>query len=90
MKFIGSKAFEDAEKLKKIEFPTNSKLIKIGKNAFANTLIESIYIPYDVKEIEYGAFNGCQKLKLIKVSKIMKEYLKENLYIKDNCSLEDY
>lgn len=54
--------------LNKIEFEKHSKLEKIGSYAFSKTKIEKITIPYRVKEISIGAFDGCKNLKEIEFS----------------------
>lgn len=49
-------AFYKCENLKKIEFPLNSKLETIEKNAFGHLLIEKVSFPLSVIKIGENAF----------------------------------
>ena len=57
---IGAYAFENFSELKSVEI--SGEIIVIGKDAFANSALESITIPENVKKISDGAFNSCYNL----------------------------
>lgn len=53
--------------MKKIEFPKNSELKRIDKNAFSHTKIEHILIPSNVSQLSEGWCAGMPDLKKITV-----------------------
>lgn len=61
IQFIGKNAFCSSN-LKQVEFEDNSSCTTLGFNSFAETHLESIYIPDSVKSIHTSAFSGCWKL----------------------------
>lgn len=65
---IGSYAFDNCRKLKRIEFSKNSMLKIIEKESFSNLMIENISIPDHVTKICEGSFNCCKKLRRIEFS----------------------
>lgn len=62
---IAPYAFDECKQLVEVIFTDNSELQIIDKNAFSNTLIETITIPSSVKEICEKAFINCSKLKKV-------------------------
>lgn len=67
-------AFQFCEKLAKVKFDSNSKLEKIGKNAFTNTAIESILIPSNVSDIGHDAFSRCKHLFMIEIGQNLNNF----------------
>ncbi len=60
---IDSSAFENCTSFSSITFGRNSKLSKIGDNAFKGcTAIFSIEFPASIKELGVSAFEGCSEL----------------------------
>lgn len=64
-------------KLQIIEIPSNSELFFVGNEAFSNTLIENIFIPAHL--IDLNECWCCEMNKLVNIS-ISKENLHFNLY----------
>lgn len=62
---ISPYAFENCEKLKRVEFESGSNLRKIGNNAFKKSSIEYIQIPPHVTSIEEATFLSCKKLECV-------------------------
>lgn len=67
-----------SSKLKKIDFSTNSKNLKIQNNAFGNTLIHDCVIYSSECVLGEKAFMSCVKLRSF-------EFLGENLTIEPSC-----
>lgn len=65
--FGGKSIFKDCSSLATVIFPPNasSKLKTIGPGMFYRTALTSIALPYSVKTIGMGAFEGCDKLKQV-------------------------
>ena len=59
---ISNLAFAETTKLTGIKFGKNSKLPRIGNQAFAYSGISSFSVPASVSSIAQGAFEGCTKL----------------------------
>ncbi|KAK8867106.1 hypothetical protein M9Y10_010078 [Tritrichomonas musculus] len=68
IKIISSFAFNNCKKLRKVEFPTNSKLETIGPNAFSSSGIEGISIPSSVSKTHKSAFDDCRNIQIIEIS----------------------
>ena len=64
VKSIDELAFSRSH-IKKIVFADYGYCSKIGQSAFEYSDIEEIHLPQSLAIIEYGAFNGCEKLKNI-------------------------
>lgn len=65
IEIISPYAFKDGDKIKRIEFPDDSKLRIIPEKLFSDTSIESIKIPSSVKQIENHAFNRMSSLSTV-------------------------
>lgn len=62
--------FEGNDCIKKINFPENSALKKIGESAFENVAaIEEITLGENLENVESSAFYGCKNLKTVKITK---------------------
>ena len=48
-------------------------VVGIGRSAFANTKIKSVYIPRSVKSISDGAFSGCKELETVVLGELITE-----------------
>ena len=57
---IPASKFENDQFIKNVKLPNS--LIKIGKNAFALSSIESLHLPKNLIETGVAAFNGCMKI----------------------------
>lgn len=55
-------AFDNCTNLQSVEIPLNSELRSIGKSAFSDTSIESIFIPEKVERICEKTFYNCKNL----------------------------
>lgn len=62
---IFENAFKNSSIIKSIQFPENSQIITIEKNAFANSSLERISIPQQVTVIFEGCFNCCFNLQKV-------------------------
>ena len=67
IKKIGPFAFDNCNKLVRIEIPPESKLETIDENAFINSLFESISIPASLIDLEEGWYNFSRNLTKIEV-----------------------
>ena len=67
IEIIGPNSFGFVEKRKCVEFHPNSKLRRIEKYAFFQSLIEKITLPPSLKQIDCYAFYNCYKLKLVEI-----------------------
>jgi hypothetical protein len=56
---IPDSLFQDRETLRTIEFPSTSRLVRIGENAFEGCKITSIELPSTLKSIGNSAFSFC-------------------------------
>lgn len=59
---IGSRAFSDAVDLEQIHFSEAANSLYIGAQAFWNTAVSEITIPYYVEDLKDGVFGNCQNL----------------------------
>lgn len=64
---IGNRAFENCSQLTSV---TLRGTVKIGVEAFKNSGVEEIELPYSVEEIGDGAFSECHKLRKVDLSNI--------------------
>ena len=67
IKIISSYAFQNCDKLTKVEFETNSYLQRIGNNAFSYSNIKEIVIPSKVSKISTEAFHECHNLTKVEI-----------------------
>lgn len=67
-------SFDNCSYLKTIEIQADSKLIKIGRNAFSYSLISSIYFPDNLTELEDEWHIGTN-LKTIEISPLNKNFI---------------
>ncbi len=66
---IGKNAFHNQSALASVNIGTNSKLKKIGNNAFSgNSSLQSIYLPAGLSELGDDVFNNCGALDTITVA----------------------
>ena len=66
---IGKNAFHNQDALVSVKIGENSKLRKIGNNAFSgNSALESIYLPAGLSELGDDVFNNCGGLNTITVA----------------------
>ena len=63
---VGRSMFSYCSKLTNVSLPAS--ITTIGAYAFAKSGIESIVLPQNVEEIEFGAFEGCDKLTEIEMN----------------------
>ena len=67
VEYIGPFAFNQCEKLRKIEFSENSKLYAIKEEAFNNSSIKSFIAPSNLNIIDTNAFFLCKTLTLFDI-----------------------
>lgn len=65
IKKINSYSFNKCERLKTIEFPSDSKLEMIDKYSFSGCLFDALSFPPHIKIISYASFADCNNLKII-------------------------
>ncbi|KAK8841019.1 hypothetical protein M9Y10_027856 [Tritrichomonas musculus] len=63
IKSIGTFAFVNCEKLKKLDFPCDSQLEIIERCAFSECGLECLTLPRKVYSIESSAFDSCENIK---------------------------
>lgn len=68
IKHISSFCFTNCKHLKTVIFPENSELLSIGKNAFSNTLIESISFPAKLRNLSDSWSDQALNLKTVFLS----------------------
>lgn len=61
LKSLGRYAFESCTSIKNIDIK-NSKLTYIMDNVFANTTVDTLYLPANIKRLEYNSFGGVKNL----------------------------
>lgn len=61
LKSLGRYAFESCTSIKNIDIK-NSKLTYIMDNVFANTTVDTLYLPASIKRLEYNSFGGVKNL----------------------------
>ncbi len=81
-KIIASYAFENFKMLEE-DLILPDGLISILKFAFRDNRITSVYLPNTLKNIGYGAFYGCKKLKSVRIPESVTEIYNHTFY---NCS----
>jgi hypothetical protein len=64
VEIVGDGCFEDCFELEKIVFEANSKLKRIGENAFSHCRISSITIPASAQKIDGSAFVYCPMIEI--------------------------
>jgi hypothetical protein len=62
VEILGSSCFQECKSLSSISFESNSRLLRIGSNAFAYSSLQSIVIPSQVQSIDGSAFCGVNLL----------------------------
>lgn len=67
---VGDSAFRQA---RTSEIVLNDGLKEIGESAFAESEIQAIVLPDSVEKLGWWAFEGCGKLRTVKLSKNLKE-----------------
>lgn len=76
---IGQNSFNNCSQLESVKISKNSKLIKIGNNAFSgNSALKNIFIPKGTVEIGDSVFNNCGALESITVAEENTVYRSEN------------
>lgn len=68
IEIIGPYSFCVCENLKKIEFPSDSKIKEIQKGAFSCSSINKIVLPSSITKICEEAFVGCENLEFVTFS----------------------
>ena len=68
IKIIAPFAFSQCKNLQKVEFPIESELFLIDKNAFESSSITKISIPSHVRQIGKYAFNNCHNIETVEFS----------------------
>lgn len=75
---IGDRMFWGLSSLRKIEIPTSLK--SIGFGAFCICGFDSIFIPDNVTEIYASAFDGCERMKTVRLPAAMNEIKEFTFY----------
>ena len=60
-------AFQNTPQMEQVTFASPASIVRIGKNAFAQSGIKSIELPSTVTAIEQQAFDNCTNLETIKL-----------------------
>lgn len=80
---IGDYAFKECS-ITRFNFPEN--MTEIGQGALMNSKVEEVSLPAQLKQIPTGTFQGCTRLKVVRLGK--KTELISN-YVFDGCPLTD-
>ena len=79
---INKNAFEQCEKLKTVEFSTNSQLETIEERVFSNCVsLKSIVLPESLVRLEKKVFEGCSNLSMIQIGNKV-EKIGDHLFVK--------
>ena len=69
---IDDRAFMNNRKINNITFKEDSKIIEIGRDAFASSSLRNIILPKTLQTIESNAFSSCRRLSQIVIPKNVK------------------
>lgn len=80
---IGDYAFKECS-ITRFNFPEN--MTEIGQGALMNSKVEEVSLPAQLKQIPTGTFQGCTRLKVVRLGK-KTELISD--YVFDGCPLTD-
>lgn len=80
---IGDYAFKECS-ITRFNFPES--MTEIGQGALMNSKVEEVSLPAQLKQIPTGTFQGCTRLKMVRLGK-KTELISD--YVFDGCSLTD-